>query len=55
MDMALLMNHKLPGFTARYMHETSLMEHLGACQEQVTAYILQQVGNAITPMAQTSS
>ncbi len=45
MDIALLMNHKLPGVTAGYIHETSLIEHLKACQEKVTAHILKQIGN----------
>ncbi len=34
------MNHKLPGVTAGYIHEASLLEHLKACQERVTAHIL---------------
>lgn len=43
MDIALLMNHKLPGVTAGYIHETSLIEHLKACQQKVTAHILKQI------------
>ncbi|MEZ5935222.1 MAG: tyrosine-type recombinase/integrase [Alphaproteobacteria bacterium] len=43
MDIALLMNHKLPGVTGGYIHETSLIEHLKACQERVTRSILPPV------------
>ena len=44
LDIGLLMNHKLPGVTAGYIHEMSLMEHLKACQERVTAHILSLAG-----------
>lgn len=54
MDIAILMNHKLPGVTTGYIHETSLIEHLRACQKQVTAYILEHVKeDAIHPKLQT--
>jgi len=39
MDIALLMNHKMPGVTAGYIHETSLVAHLKECQDNVTAYV----------------
>ena len=40
LDIGLLMNRKLPGVTAGYIHEASLLELLKACQERVTAHIL---------------
>ena len=56
MDIALLMNHKLPGVTAGYIHETSLIEHLRACQKRVTAYILEHAeDDAIHSKFPTSS
>ncbi|MEM8947902.1 MAG: hypothetical protein AAGC99_01080 [Pseudomonadota bacterium] len=44
LDIGLLMNHKLPGVTAGYIHEASLLEHLKACQERVTTYIMTLMG-----------
>ena len=44
MDIALLMNHKLPGVTGGYIQETTLIEHLRAAQERVTRHILGFVG-----------
>lgn len=44
LDIGLLMNHKLPGVTAGYIHEASLLEHLKASQERVTAHILTLAG-----------
>ena len=44
LDIGLLMNHKLPGVTSGYIHEASLLEHLKACQERVTAHILALAG-----------
>ena len=48
------MNHKLPGVTAGYIHEASLLEHLKACQERVTAYILSLANkNGLFPLTAT--
>ncbi len=44
MDIALLMNHKLPGVTGGYIQETTLIEHFRAAQERVTRHILGFVG-----------
>lgn len=40
-DIALLLNHALPGVTGGYIHEITLRKHLLACQELVTQHILQ--------------
>jgi integrase len=40
MDIALLMNHKLPGVTGGYIQETTLIEHLKEAHDRVTRYIL---------------
>ncbi|MDH3771914.1 MAG: tyrosine-type recombinase/integrase, partial [Nitrospirota bacterium] len=45
LDIALLMNHKLPGVTGGYIHEAALMEHLKMCQEKITNHLLGLVGN----------
>lgn len=39
-DIALLLNHKLPGVTGGYIHGRAIIDHLAACQEQITAHIL---------------
>ncbi|MEZ5875594.1 MAG: site-specific integrase [Hyphomicrobiales bacterium] len=48
MDIALLMNHKLLGVTAGYIHETSLLDHLKLRQEEVTSHILKLAGEPIS-------
>jgi integrase len=39
-DTQLLMDHKVPGVTGRYLHDRALFNHLCDCQEKVSAYIL---------------
>ena len=39
-DIALLLNHKLPGVTGGYIHGRAIIDHLSLCQERVTAHIL---------------
>jgi integrase len=43
-DIALLLNHKLPGVTGGYIHGHAISEHLAKCQESVTEHILQFAG-----------
>ncbi len=44
MDIALLMNRKLPGVTGGYIQETTLIEQLKGAQERVTQHIPGIVG-----------
>ncbi len=44
MDIALLMNHKLPGVTGGYIQEMTLIEQLKGAQERVNQHILDIVG-----------
>lgn len=44
MDIALLMNHRLPGVTGGYIQETTLIEQLKGAQERVNRHILGIVG-----------
>ena len=44
MDIALLMNHKLPGVTGGYIQEMTLIEQLKGAQERVNQHILDIIG-----------
>ena len=49
-DIKLLLNHKITDVTGRYLHASMLGAHLQACQEKVTAWLL----NQMAPSAQTT-
>ena len=40
-DIALLLNHKLPGVTGGYIHGGAVIDHLAECQERIAAHILE--------------
>ena len=42
-DIKLLLNHKITDVTGRYLHASMLGEHLKACQERVSAWLLGQM------------
>ncbi len=39
-DIALLLNHKLPGVTGGYIYGRAIIDHLAECQERITAHVL---------------
>lgn len=42
-DIALLLNHKLPGVTGGYIHGRVIIDHLASCEAKVADHILELV------------
>lgn len=43
LDIKLLLNHRVPGVTGRYLHESALSDRLLASQEKVSAWIMRRI------------